>query len=766
MNHDRHETSQRETRAGRRTLTVGVALALLLTLPGPRAEAKRPTERLRAQNEERPQHRTKAHRGGQSGGGDREASDRRRRNNPKVRDHRGETSYPEPSHGEPRPTLQVENWIGRESAPDEISEPPRLGTRSRNVIPQPLTVVLAGTLELGGNAYGRRNAPKNVLLIADRLRLTDRVRFRLRAGRRSSLLGRSGGHLALFAREIVCEEGGRLVFESTSRFGDGHGGDLVLAAERYLLGDRQVTGEVFADSGCIEVHLSGGTPSAKQREAGMSAGEPGRVRLFDHLAEAASELEKDDLEHYGYGGHQPVISRFARYALSKWVVEILPEAIADVHEAEITESRAEAVRALRRAGALIDSSRFPVVRAELAREDGLDAEAAYDTYHDRMRELRELTRDLEDTLWEDTVSVEMPGGIPRELRVFTEGGNLEARLAPTGALIQPKEVDGRRVAGVMTFDPENPNEMDLVLRVELTVDPLLEARAARKLEERGEDYGGVFSNWELSPRPIEAQGVLDSEIDMFSSKRGARIRLTLDPDLSTLVLADLSDRAGLPLKLDWRYAEDQDQEGTLDVAVSLLRRVDPEIELDREGRVANTGDTELTVGYVQLADDRFEPFSDGVTVPPGETVELPVSDAVDLREARVPAEAVEYTGTDPYRFGQEFQVVNGEGVVETISVANRLGHDPRRGGGLKYVEIDLEYRNGGEGTSVGPYRLAPVGADGDQVQVSFVKTGPGTREVEVSGTAYYEGGSRQTLDPATFDTLSIKITEEMLPVLD
>ena len=382
-----------------------------------------------------------------------------------------------------------------------------------------------------------------------------------------------------------------------------------------------------------------------------------------------------------------------------------------------------------------------------------------------MRELRELTRDLEDTLWVDTVSVETPGGIPRKLPVFTEGRNLEARLAPTGALIQPKEVDGRRVAGVMTFDPEKPKEMDLVLRVKLTVDPVLEARAARKLEERGEDYGGVFSAWELSPQPIEAKGILDSEIQVNPSQTGARIRLTLDPDLSTLVLANLSDRAGLPLELDWQYAEDKNKEGTLEQGVSLLRRIDPEIELDHEGRATNTGDKELTVGYLQLAEDRFELFTEGQEVPPGETVELPVPDAVDLREARVPAEAVEYTGTDPYRFGRDFQVVNGEGVVETISVANRLGHDERRGGGLEYVEIDLQYRNG-EGAKAGPYELAPVGARGDEIEVSFVKTGPGTREVEVSGTAYYEGGSRQTLEPTTFSTLSIKITEDLLPTLD
>ena len=332
-------------RVGTHTLaTWTAARTLVLASTAPPAEAKRRKPRPKVQNEERPHHTAKGRRGGQSGGGDREASERRRRNNPKVRDHRDETTYPEPAHGEPRPRLQVENWIGRESAPAEIPEPPRTRSRSRSVIPQPLTVVLAGTLELGGQAYRPRNAPKNILLIADRLTLTDRVRFRLPASRRSSLLGRSGGHLALFAREITCEDQGRLVFKSSSRYGDGHGGDLVLAAERYVLGDRQVSGEVFADSDCIEVHLSGGSQSAKQREAGMSAGEPGRVRVFDHVAEAATELEKDDLERYGHGADQPVISRFAHYAISKWVVEILPEAIADVHEAEITETRAEAVR--------------------------------------------------------------------------------------------------------------------------------------------------------------------------------------------------------------------------------------------------------------------------------------------------------------------------------------------------------------------------------------------------------------------------------------
>lgn len=49
--------------------------------------------------------------------------------------------------------------------------------------------------------------------------------------------------------------------------------------------------------------------------------------------------------------------------------------------------------------------------------------------------------------------------------------------------------------------------------------------------------------------------------------------------------------------------------------------------------------------------------------------------------------------------------------------------------------------------------------------MSFLKGGPGERQVRVTGTACYEGESRQTLTPTTLSDLSIKITNDLLPAL-
>ncbi|MEM8930113.1 MAG: hypothetical protein AAGE94_03000, partial [Acidobacteriota bacterium] len=107
---------------------------------------------------------------------------------------------------------------------------------------------------------------------------------------------------------------------------------------------------------------------------------------------------------------------------------------------------------------------------------------------------------------------------------------------------------------------------------------------------------------------------------------------------------------------------------------------------------------------------------------------------------------------------------SGDQLVELVTVTNLLTHDVERGG-LLYVEVEVTYERDGESTMAGPYRLAPADADGDTVDVAFLITRGGPREVTVTGTAHYDGGGRERLEPIVSPDLAVKLTADHLPAL-
>jgi hypothetical protein len=151
----------------------------------------------------------------------------------------------------------------------------------------------------------------------------------------------------------------------------------------------------------------------------------------------------------------------------------------------------------------------------------------------------------------------------------------------------------------------------------------------------------------------------------------------------------------------------------------------------------------------------------------GAPVALPLPADIASDRVSIPPEAVVYTGLDPSAIEENFFIINGEGFIENITVTNLLGHNEDRGGALELVEIKLVYQVG-EGKNqyrvqAGPYRLATRGALGSEKKVTFLKPISGKRVILISGMAFYEGGSRQTISTRTISDPFIKITEDMLP---
>ena len=156
-----------------------------------------------------------------------------------------------------------------------------------------------------------------------------------------------------------------------------------------------------------------------------------------------------------------------------------------------------------------------------------------------------------------------------------------------------------------------------------------------------------------------------------------------------------------------------------------------------------------------------------LNVSAGASVALELPADIGSDQVSIPPETVVYTGLDPPAIDENFFIINGKSFIEKIIVTNLLGRNDDRSGALELVEIKLIYQVG-EGrdqyrVDAGPYRLAPKGALGSEKKVTFLKPSSGKRVILISGIAFYEGGSRQTISSRAFSDPFIKITEDMLP---
>jgi len=688
----------------------------------------------------------------------------------------------------------VDNWITTGSvAPTSIQIKP--GAKEKAV-----TVILASEIELGDRVYetkGRRNSPRNVILVADTIRITGPVTFDLSGYDldASSTIGhtlkdRSGGDLILLARNFVCEPNGKLIFRSSGgrghdavtvhdhrtstqrrtaapkvtaiprtavvpkavvrdhrttpqenapspSTGGGLGGNLVIAAERFVYGSGLHEADAFRDLGCIEGLTQGG--------AGTVAGRSGTVRLFDNMKDAAAELQQDR-RAYGI----PAASHSANYAISKWVTTLLDDAVTGIRVAGLTTGRIEAARRLRQATSLADWEKYPVLPEDRP------------AFEEHLIDLDRLKDQYQTALWTSSRSLANPSGVPLQVDLFTDGRELRTRVAPTLSLVRSRVLGGRKVIGLLEFDPERPDIVRMEFEVELTVDPWLEGLLVAELASEGDEYAGIFSNWILTGREISELGIRESSVT--ASGETVRVSLTVDAARASLIMANLASSGGLPLTFDWQYRNDLNLTGVWrGPGLSLQRRTDPAVELDGAGMATNTSDVDLTIEYVRVGDD-FHPLN--LTLHPGETAAV-LPTGADPTQATIPAAAVAYSGVDPFRFESDFHIINGEELVEQITVTNRLGLDPARGGALEYVEVNLTYIVDSDDTSyevpAGPYRLSSRETTGSEITVSFLKPQRALRRILVSGTAYYENDSLQTLTTTTFSDLTIKITDAMLP---
>ena len=95
------------------------------------------------------------------------------------------------------------------------------------------------------------------------------------------------------------------------------------------------------------------------------------------------------------------------------------------------------------------------------------------------------------------------------------------------------------------------------------------------------------------------------------------------------------------------------------------------------------------------------------------------------------------TVLDPFELEYSFHVINGQGIIEHLTVTNLLPTiDDALGGALEYVEVFVSIGGGAEGDTsdvrAGPYRLSAAHTNGSEIRLPFLRQGNQQR-VTISG---------------------------------
>jgi hypothetical protein len=370
-----------------------------------------------------------------------------------------------------------------------------------------------------------------------------------------------------------------------------------------------------------------------------------------------------------------------------------------------------------------------------------------------------------------SIMVQELGSIPQPVTVFAEKDSVKNYIAPTTALVNQNTVAGKQSLGLIKFDPLYPEQITLHFTVQLTVDPWLAQLASRELQRSDEEYIGMFTNWDLTARPIQAEGVKSSQIDVVGNQLWCR--LILDSNRSSLAFFQLTKGIGLPLIFDWVYRGDKNLKSELGgIRLSLARRSKPELTVGTDGKLTNNERTRITVEYVQVANDIFLALTPALTIQAGETASLPLPKGTNLSQVSIPAEAVVYSGMDPEHYQDDFYTLDSNETVEWKTLTNLLPSTFMLPGTfqeerLLYIETSLIYAIGeGPHTKevvIGPINLSPSPAVGSEIKLGLVKSTESNVKVRVSGKAFYTNGTRLTLTETITDDLAIKITDVMIP---
>jgi hypothetical protein len=613
----------------------------------------------------------------------------------------------------------VEDWMSDTVARNRIAVDPA----------KPTTIVLARDIRFEDVRYSVREStvPKNVIIIADSLRLDGLVEFDLAPEFGGTLRERSGGTLTLLARHLVVGRKGFLTCRSFGTFKIRQGetqrdydftalpenGNVVIVFEDLqlaqslestilnklqrrspsLLPDRldapfdatakQATvallQRVFGDKAQQQNLVSAVSAksiydddlidiiNAAEREQARAEFNKNRLRTFQDFC---VDTTLDDPALRALSFPKPP----AGHLTSKGGVEELYPAVPQLRGIfslwilrrmeTLAVDISNALRQLDRAGLI---QMFKDFRSFPRYSIAPEYVNEFLTLQDSLTKLR---YSVILPLWTRTVRISVADQ-PIDCQVISEGDSLVAQVAPQLALLSETTVDGQKTIGLFRYDNQR-DQLEIYVTARLSADPRLIAEVDRTLRRDGESCKGVFSAWQLSPDRIQFEGVDPEQSSIILAGNTLHCKLVF-AKAKALALAQFSSKQGIPLNFKWTYLGDPKLSGELkNVSLSRARREIPEISVN--GReVSNRGHTPQMLEFVRFADGSFRNFlAEGFPeLQPAQTLSIPQNPADGSGILSIPAEAVVYL-PDTKLLERDFSNLSTDDLSEEITVFNEL----------------------------------------------------------------------------------------------
>lgn len=593
-------------------------------------------------------------------------------------------------------------------------------------------LVVADTLELDkGTSAFKENGIENLLIVADTVRVKDKVTLDLRSPDKQK-----AGNLTIIARNYVTEENGLITVLNHGLNKNASPGQLFLVVDKPRLRSKvgkQGTGTLYPPY-AIEIqdffHVENGRKTSAAHVFPLWKGEGINPEVTD-------------------GNF--IIGYWAAHFLSvigREVTNIIP--LNEGATAEFSPAAQEDLIGWVKKGQAI----IPLTNQLSPNE--------YDEF--KVRDSKKLvdTASALLTLW--TEEIHLPSN--QTVEAVYDGKAKRVFLAPTDALMRVVKHDGRSWLGYLDRDPQDPTQALLSFEIRFSVSPDIEKEVKEMLRggPNGLEYGGLFVDYDATPNDFTMDlPQVKSQTITVSGGSSLSVTLRVAHEAALMPLTSLASPTGVNLRMAWTARSNQKIKGDWTIPISLARRDSSDgLKLSGQG-IQNDERQKVTIEYIELPGPKFFPLEPPVRLESGEK-SLPLSfpPDTDVSKGRIPPDAVIYDmDKDPLSafFSRD------AAIYDTVEVTNLLGSHPQLGP-LQYVEITLTYSyDPSEGLAPavkGPFRLSGKGTLGSQYKETFRRRQKGDRDVKVDGVAVYESGSQQKLQARTFRSLAAAIEQDML----
>jgi hypothetical protein len=713
--------------------------------------------------------------------------------------------------------FSIEDWFGEHTARLQIGGPTSKST----------VVVIADDLDLGDRQYNylKGTAPKNIIIIADTLRLSGVVQIDLSGKASANVEKRSGGQLMIFARHVICAEGAKIAFHGIPTFYSSpfnpptSSGTLDLQnvpqAGRFFFGAEsleltaalkenilqrtlqrddllpQTTREPLSQQkidGIASLIDQTYDDAAVRRDLRALVGSKStfdnelidlvftlRAGALEHALKlqpnevfqtylAAAELEDPDMKQFTWMP-KPTPGIFRTANKAEALVQFDPGFKLPLSEWVVRWHRAMARRITE---ARIKGDRAALYQAFDAVEHfpgyPIDSEAEA-RYLKILGEIQKAQADAKLGLIVEAVNTSTTGSLPVQLDAYAEGTSLDYRVGPTNVLLREYSIGGKRKLGLYRFDSAHPNELEFYITADLTVNPALSKVLDEYFRKRSFRYAGQFTRWDLHFLGFDTiPGIVSEKSTVTVSGSLLQAKLVIDKTGTGLVQWST---AGLPLKFSWEYLGDSKIGGTLrNLLLKRGTRAEPLVSVVG-GVATNNSALPVRLRYALAGDGRLLDFTPQfVELESGKSATLPLPASVDPATVKIPAEAVESIYRDVRDFDQDFFGINDEQLAEEVTVSNELtiNNVPEKGP-IDYVEVRLVYASDASGGAPQQWsvNLLPSPHSGAVARRWFFRDKQGNRNIALTGTLHYMDGSSQALKPLTTTQILVRIGTELIP---